>query len=198
MTIAPSSAVSQTQSDTEIERNYTAADLLDLSAATINRLELRKGKIITMSPAGSKHGIFALRLGAQIQFFIDEHDLGVAFAAETGFLLEKEPDTVLAPDAAFINKEHLPQDDLPEGYFPGTPDLVVEVVSLNDRMAEVQNKVQIWLQYGTRLVWIVEPKTATITIYRADGSVTLLQATDTLDGEDVLPGFRYGLANLFS
>lgn len=198
MIIAPSSTIHKAQFDVEKEHLYTAADLLSISADTSHRLELRKGKLTTMSPAGSKHGLLAMRLGAQIQLFSDERRIGITFAAETGFLLEENPDTVLAPDVAFVGKEQLSGDGLPGGYFPGTPELAVEVVSPNDRVSRVQDKVQMWLHYGTKLVWIVEPKTKTVTVYRADGSVTLLQASDILDGENVLPGFRYDLKKLFA
>lgn len=180
------------------ERLYTAEELLRLSADTSHRYELEKGKLTVMSPAGSEHGILALRLGSKIERFIDENDAGFAFAAETGFIVEENPDTVRAPDIAFVRKDRLPDGKLPQGYFPGAPDLAVEVVSPNDSAAYVQDKVQDWLRHGTKLVWVVEPKTQTVTIYRTDGSATVLQASNTLAGEDVLPGFRYDLKILFT
>jgi Uma2 family endonuclease len=87
---------------------------------------------------------------------------------------------------------------LPAGYFPGPPDLAVEVVSPSDRAADVQQKVQAWLQHGAQLVWVVEPKSQTISIYRPDGSATVLQSSATLEGDPVLPGFRYDVRRLFA
>ncbi len=150
-----------------------------------------------MSPAGSIHGTLALRLGAAIQVFAEGNDLGYTFAAETGFLLETSPDTVRAPDASFVRTERLPAGGLPQAYFPGAPDLAVEVVSPNDRASDVQEKVQDWLRHGTLLVWVVEPASQTVIVYRADGSATVLQKGDVVDGEDVLPGFSYSLNRLF-
>ncbi len=151
-----------------------------------------------MSPAGSLHGTLALRIGAYIQIFIDENDLGYAFAAETGFVLETSPDTVRAPDVSFVRTERLPAEGLPKSYFPGAPDLAVEVVSPYDRASEVQEKVQEWLRHGTLLVWVVEPESQTVIVYRSDGSATVLQKGGELDGEDVLPGFSYSLDRLFA
>ena len=151
-----------------------------------------------MSPAGSIHGDLALNLGARIRIYAEDHNLGRSFAAETGFLLEISPDTVRAPDVSFVRTERLPAEGLPKSYFPGAPDLAVEVVSPNDRASDVQEKVQEWLRHGTLLVWVVEPESQTVIVYRSDGSATVLQKGGELDGEDVLPGFSYSLDRLFA
>jgi len=182
----------------EEERLYTAEDLLEISARGENRYELIRGKLITMAPAGSEHGHLALGLGARIRIFVENHELGVAFAAETGFILERNPDLVRAPDVGFVRKERLPEGSLPSTYFPGAPDLAVEVVSPHDAAADVQNKVQDWLTHGTQLVWVVEPKSQTVTVFRADGSARVLKPGDTLEGENVLPGFTFEVAKLFA
>ena len=181
----------------EHEQLMTANDLLEISARDENRYELIKGRLIVMSPAGFEHGSTVSKLNAQVQVFVEENDLGVATAAETGFYLERNPDTVRAPDVGFVSKKKLPDGPLPRSYFEGCPDLAVEVVSPNDRVSDVQDKVQVWLSHGAKLVWVVEPKTQTVTIYRADGSAQVLQSTDTLEGEEVLPGFQYPLEKLF-
>jgi len=103
---------------------------------------------------------------------------------------------VRAPDTGFVRKDRLPAR-LTGKYFPGAPDLAVEVVSPNDRADEVQDKVQDWLSHGTQLVWVVEPRTRTVIVYRPDGTANVLQADGTLDGEDVLPGFRFPLQRLW-
>lgn len=179
------------------EQIVTADELLTLSQQDENRYELIEGVVAMMSPAGSIHGDLALNLGARIRIYAEDHDLGRSFAAETGFLLETSPDTVRAPDASFVRTERLPAEGLPKSYFPGAPDLAVEVVSPNDRASDVQEKVQDWLRHGTLLVWVVEPASETVIVYRADGSATVLQKGDVVDGEDVLPGFSYSLDRLF-
>lgn len=179
------------------DRPYTADELLDISTDSSHRYELRKGELTVMAPAGSEHGRTALRIGARIELFVEEHELGIAFAAETGFKLESDPDTVLAPDVAFVRRERQPAGRLPTSYFPGPPDLAVEVVSPHDTAPEVQDKVQQWLRFGAKLVWVVEPRTRTVTVFRPDGSAAVLQETDTLSGEDVLPGFSLALSQVF-
>jgi Uma2 family endonuclease len=179
------------------DRLYTSEEFLEISKDTSRVYELKKGKLTIMSPAGRNHGKLALRIGARIQVFVDEDDLGEAYAAETGFKLETDPDTVLAPDVSFVNKERLPAGEMTAGFLPGPPDLAVEVVSPGDRASEVQSKVQQWLTHGTKLVWIVEPDSQTVNVYRSDGSAALLDKSATLDGEDVLPGFKMKLSALF-
>jgi len=180
----------------EIEQLVTADELLEISAQDENRYELIQGKVRVMSPAGGEHGVTAANLNARLFIHADDNQLGAVFAAETGFLLETNPDLVRAPDVAYVRSERI-RSRVSSKYFPGAPDLAVEVVSPNDRAEEVQDKVQDWLSHGTQLVWVVEPKTRTVTVYRPDGTANVLQATDTLDGEDVLPGFRFPLSRLW-
>ncbi len=179
------------------DKLYTSEEFLEISRDTSRVYELTKGRLTIMSPAGRNHGKLALRIGARIQVFVDENDLGEAYAAETGFKLETEPDTVLAPDVSFVNKERLPAGEMTAGFLPGPPDLAVEVVSPSERASEVQTKVKAWLTHGTKLVWIVEPTSRTVNVYRADGSAALLDISAMLDGEDVLPGFTMPLESLF-
>lgn len=149
-----------------------------------------------MAPAGDVHGFTTMKLGSRMTVHAEDHDLGAVFAAETGFVLAQDPYTVRAPDVAFVAKDRLSQG-MTGKYFPAAPDLAVEVVSPNDTATQVQDKVQDWLRHGVRLVWVVEPKTRTVTIFRPDGSANVLQSTDTLSGEDVLVGFEFGLGRLF-
>jgi Uma2 family endonuclease len=199
MSSTPSPITTQEQQiSSRHERLYTAIDLRNLSTDAPCRYELKQGRLITTPLAGYEHGNLTMALGAPIHLFADANDLGSTFAAGTGFTLEENPDTVRAPDIAFVRKDRLPNAKLPQGYFPGAPDLAVEVVSPNDSASRVLDKVQDWLRHGTMLVWVVEPQTQTVTIYRADGSATVLQSDDTLTGEEVLPGFRYELKTLFT
>lgn len=150
-----------------------------------------------MSPAGAKHGDIALEIGARIRIHATDHRLGRTFGAETGFLLTRDPDTVRAPDAAFVSQARLPETGVPVGYFPGAPDLAVEVVSPGDTAGEVEEKVQMWLTHGASLVWVIYPATRTVTAYRRDGSANVLLDDDLLDGEAVLPGFTFPIDRLF-
>ena len=151
-----------------------------------------------MSPAGSRHGRVAMRIGSLIEQFARKNKMGVVYAAETGFQLRENPDTVRAADAAYVVQERVPPDGEPEGYWAIAPDLVVEVVSPSDSASEVQNKVTDWLDAGCRLVWVVYPDTATITEYRSLTEVRVLTGEQSLDGGDVLPGFSCAIGEVFS
>lgn len=183
------------------ERVYTAADLWALSHHpdyADMRLELSEGVLKIVSPAGGEHGNLALRIGARLHLFVEEARLGYTTAAETGYILSTRPDgrdTVRAPDVGFVAAERLP-DGLPQGFVPCAPDLAVEIVSPNDTADEIHAKVQDFLQAGTRLLWVVYPRTRTVDVHTPQGAHTLT-LTDTLDGGDVLPGFTLPLRELF-
>jgi len=131
----------------EVTQLVTADELLELSARDENRYELIQGEVRVMPPTGAEHGYFTMSLGAYMYLFASENLLGVVFAAETGFILERNPDTVRAPDTGFVRQDRI-TTSLTGKYFPGAPDLAVEVVSPNDRADEVQDKVQEWLAHG--------------------------------------------------
>ena len=170
----------------------TAEELLGLNIPD-KRTELVRGVLVVREPAGYQHGDVAMRLGAAIFTYVEAHGLGRVFAAETGFTLARNPDTVRAPDVAFISAARLP-DPPPRGFAELAPDLAVEVLSPDDRPGEVLAKVGNWLTAGARLVWVVDPTRVIARVYRADGSESILDATDALGGEDVLPGFEYRLS----
>ena len=117
--------------------------------------------------------------------------------AETGFKIAQDPDTVRAPDAAFIRADRI-GGKLPQGFFPGAPDLAVEVLSPDDRASEVIAKVENWLAAGCRSVWVVDPKTQTVSVYRPDRKAIVLKSTDTLTDADLLPGFAAAVAEIFA
>jgi Uma2 family endonuclease len=170
----------------------TAEDLLRLNIQD-KRSELVRGQLIVREPAGFAHGVVASRIGEQMAAFVRAQGLGIVVAAETGFTLARNPDTVRAPDAGFVRRDRVP-DPLPRGYAPMAPDLVVEVLSPDDRPGEVLAKVADWLRAGTALVWVVDPIRRSARAYRADGTESYLEEHDSLDGEDVLPGFALPLA----
>ena len=177
-------------------RLLTADDLLRLDSEG-KRGELIRGVLCEMSPGGLGHGKYAAKLLIELGVFVGQRRLGTMFTAETGFWLEHDPDTVRAPDAAFVSAERLPLDADDPGYAEVVPDLVAEVRSPNDSRREVRAKALMWLSYGVRLVWVVHPDTRTIDVYRADAEPVTLDADATLDGGDVLPGFTCAVAAVF-
>jgi Uma2 family endonuclease len=173
----------------------TAEELLHRSLPD-KQVELVRGRLIVREPPGYRHGVIAMAVATRIAEFVRLRELGVVVAAETGFKLFSDPDTVRAADAAFISRVRAP-DPPPRGYLALAPDLVVEVLSPTDRAGEVLNKVGDWLSAGSRLVWVIDPIRRRALVYRADGSVSLLAEHDALDGEDVLPGFSCSLTEVW-
>jgi len=174
----------------------TSDELLHLELSN-KRAELVKGMLVVREPAGYLHGEVAAELANQLMNHVKAQDLGRVLAAETGFMLTSDPDTVRAPDIAFIAKEHLP-DPPPAGYAELAPDLVVEVLSPDDRPGEVLAKVGDWLDAGSRLIWVVDPRRQLARVYRADGSETILGEDGALDGEDIVPGFSAPLRSVLA
>ncbi len=150
-----------------------------------------------MSPAGSEHGMIVAEIAGILRDFVKPRALGVVLGAETGFRICSNPDTVLAPDVAFVRSDRV-GGGLPKGYFPGAPDLAVEVLSPNDRAGEMFAKVQDWLNAGCASVWVVDPKTQTVTVYGADRKALMLASADVLTGGELLPGFSSPVAGIFT
>ena len=173
----------------------TAEDLLRLPRGEF-RAELINGELKTMPLPGLSHGRIAMHLGTPLAQFVWDHELGEVFY-EVGFKLTSNPDTVLGPDVSFITKQRFEQGRETEGYWPGPPDLAVEVLSPGDRPGKVKTKLSQWLDFGTRQVWIVDPKFKTVTIYRSLSDVTTFSGQDSLEADDILPGFRISLERIF-
>ena len=162
------------------------------------RAELVQGELIVMAPAGGRHGRIAHRAGLFVGNHVLERGLGEVFAAETGFVLRRDPDTVRAPDVAFVSGERLRTGEAPAGFLEMAPDLSVEVVSPNDSASDVQSKVEDWLAAGTRLVWVVYPDTRSVTAYRSLHEAEVLSEPDTLEASPVLPDFALPVRDLFA
>lgn len=160
------------------------------------RKELVRGRVVREPPAGFEHGGLAAHIAHRLREFVARGDLGMVVGAETGFILFEDPPTVRAPDAAFVTRERLPEDR--SGFAPLAPDLAVEVVSPSNTMPQIHDKVCDFLDAGTRLVWIVEPRRRTVMVYRSRDDIRLLTEDDALDGGDLLPGFRLPVAELFA
>jgi Uma2 family endonuclease len=176
--------------------SMTAQELFELPPDHL-RHELVRGELVTMPPTGDIHGARTGRITLRLGEFIDKHNLGLFFGAETGFLLARNPDTVRAPDFAFLSQARLAQQNLTGKFYPGAPDLAVEVLSPSDTASEVLEKIDAWLAAGTRMVWVVDPEKQTLTVYAPERQPRTLRLADTLQGEDVLPGFQLPLAEIF-
>ena len=178
-------------------RSMTAAQLLDLPDGG-NRYELVRGELVAMAPAGFLHGVIVDRVGRRIGDYVERHSLGVSVAAETGFQIEHDVDTVRAPDYAFISHERLSGRTPAAGYAEVIPDLVVEVISPHDRQPDVVAKTAMWLDAGVRLVWVIDPAGRTVAAHYEQGTVTKYGAADTLIAEPVLPGFTCPVADILA
>jgi Uma2 family endonuclease len=174
------------------------ADELFMMPEEDNCYDLIKGELRKMSPPGAEHGALTARLTGALMQYVEANDLGEVFGAETGFKLASNPDTVLGPDLAFVSNERIPPSGIPVAYWPGAPDLAVEVVSPGNSRREIEEKITEYLAAGVRLVWIISPKRRTVTIHRAHTEPVTLNESDTLDGQDVIPGFQYNIAKIFT
>ena len=161
------------------------------------RYELVRGELVKIAPAGRVHGKRGNRVNYSLSKQVYENNLGEVYLAESGFHLETDPDHVLAPDIAFVSREREVATPDASGFFPGPPDLAVEVVSPSDRLTEAAEKVAEWLAAGTRMVVVVNPRNRTVQSHTPDG-VTELTEADTLDGGDVVPGWRLCVADIFA
>lgn len=175
----------------------TAADLLAISDDG-QRYELIEGKVRAMSPAGNKHGKIAMALGFRLAAFVQEHGLGAVYAAETGFLIRQNPDTVRPPDLAFVTQARIDEVGPVDGYWPGAPDIVAEVVSPNDRFSDTEQKALGWLTAGSKIVWVVDPAQSHVTEYRSATDIRVLGADETLTAPQLLPGWEVTIAELFA
>lgn len=178
-------------------RLMTAEELQELPRDYL-RHELIEGELRTMPFAGHEHGFVGMAFATSLGTYVREERLGQVFAAGTGFFIATGPDTVCAPDISFVTTERLNLITEKEGFFPGSPDLAVEVSEPHERYSEVEEKVKVWLQHGTRMVLVLDPRTETLKVYRSPSDVQILTREDTLEGGDVVPGWTLFLAELFA
>jgi Uma2 family endonuclease len=178
-----------------VEGLMTAEELLKADIPH-KSTELVRGRLIVREPVGTYHGRIQSNLNFRIGAFVHAHRLGAVFGQDTGFKIESDPDTVLAPDLAFVSKERL---DLisPRGFAALAPDLAAEILSPGDRPGEVLAKIGQWLDAGVQIVWVIDPERRSAHVYRSDGSVTTVAADGLLEGESLLPGFSCVLSELF-
>lgn len=161
------------------------------------RSELVNGEFKMMSPAGGRHGRVAMNCGRLLANHVDQHNLGVVYAAETGFILTRDPDTVRAPDMAFVSAARVAMIRDESAFIPFAPDLAIEVISPNDAFSSVEEKAFSWLGAGTRMVLLVDPANETVHVYRAADDITVLHKGDILTASDVVPGWNFTLDKVF-
>jgi Uma2 family endonuclease len=164
-----------------------------------NRYELIRGLLVSEPVPGRSHGRTIARLAHVLESFVRGRSLGVVYAGDSGFVLAREPDTVRGPDVAYVaaDRESIAPSSLASPYFPGAPDLAIEVRSPSDRTNEILGKVSDYLAAGSRLVWVVDPARLEVQVFRSPLKPLTLTGSDILDGEDVLPGFAVRISELF-
>jgi Uma2 family endonuclease len=161
------------------------------------RYELVRGELHVMEPTGIEHGRVASIVGALLFAHVRRTGSGVTLGAETGFVLESDPDTVRAPDAAFISRERYDRVGPTSKYWPGAPDFAVEVLSPGDRPGEVRKKLREWLAGGTVAVLVLDPAKRTATVHHSGCEARVYGLQDTLDLSDAVPDLRPTVAELF-
>lgn len=161
-----------------------------------NRYELIRGRVVCMTPTGFRHGRIVMRLSTAIDAHIRQRAIQAFVVADVGFKLESDPDTVRAPDIAVIGWERLPVPE-PKGFPSGPPDLAVEVLSLDDRARDVQEKVDEYLARGVRLVVVIDPDERAARVFRPSSAPVTLAGDDVLDLDPAVPAFRCTLREIF-
>jgi Uma2 family endonuclease len=161
------------------------------------RRELVRGELREMSPAGSRHGRIGAKILSRLQAHAEARGLGEVYNSDTGFLLSSNPDTVRAPDVGFVSRERADRVGDVEEFWPGAPDLAIEVVSPGDSFTDVDEKVSEYLDAGCRMVVVVNPRRRAATVYRSRSDIVLLAENDVLDGGEVVPGWKLPLGELF-
>ena len=181
------------------EARYSAADLLKLPDG--KRFELVNGELVEKD-MGWESSRIGLRLASFLFMHCDSHQLGWVNGPDAGYQCYEEvypddPDRVRKPDVSFIRLARLAPEDRPEGHCAIVPDLVAEVISPNDTAYEVREKTEEYLRAGVQIVWVIDPHAKQVDVHRADGSVLKLHEDTELSGEDVVPGFRLLVGELF-
>ena len=157
--------------------------------------ELVRGELCMMSPGNAEHGWVNMNIAAPLATFVKQHNLGYVFGAETGFIVERNPDTVLAPDVAFVRRDRIP-GEIPRKFFAGPPDLAVETLSPGDSASKVQRKTEDWLSNGCHEVWLIDPRLKSATICTLGSQGVQVEAVDRLT-TSLLPGFELPVVEVF-
>lgn len=149
-----------------------------------------------MPPTGGEHDYLRSRVDRIFGGYVESNDLGLIFAGDTGVRYENDPDTVMAADISFVSKGRIPEG-VPKGYLTVIPDLLVEIVSPNDRVSDLEVKITAYLEAGVRMVVVLHPATRIIRVHRSTTDIETLTLSDVLHGGDVLPGFNCKVSKMF-
>jgi Uma2 family endonuclease len=179
-----------------VARLYTVQDLEQ--SPPEGEWELIDGELVPMTPSSLESSSLGHRIGRIVGNFVDAHDLGMMTGADGGYVLFPDRETLRVPDVGFIRKDRVPPVAERSRFARLAPDLVVEVLSPSDRMVDALSKVAMYLQAGVRLVWLIDPDSKTITVFRPDAAPRTMGLGDTLDGGDVLPDFGVPVAEIFA
>jgi Uma2 family endonuclease len=160
--------------------------------------ELVQGRIVTMPPPTPRHGQICSKANRLFGAFADEHDLGHVLCNDSGVITERDPDTVRGPDVSFYTYAKVPRGKIPKGYLDVVPDVVVEVLSEDDRWTDVLEKVHEFLAAGVAVVVVLDPQTEGATIFRPDQPPRELGPDDELTIPDLLGDFRVAVGRFFA
>ena len=174
----------------------TAEDLLELHSKGVKG-ELIRGVLAETVSTGVEHGKITAKFTIKVGIFVEPRKLGTIVTSDSGVLVGRNPDVVREPDVAFTSVERMPLDTRIRGYSEVPPDLVIEVASPGDSVRALYDKAHMWLGHGVRLVWVADPDTRTVDVYRQDAPIITMTEDDTLDGDPVLPGFTLPVREVF-
>ena len=178
-----------------LQQTYVTADELYAMPEDGFKYELVRGELVKMPPAGFSHGEFELAVTSHLRRHVRSMRLGRVVSADTGFRLAE--DHVLAPDGAFVLEARIPASGSPEGFFPGAPDLAVEVISPSERERHISQKVDDYLHYGCKMVVLIRPRTRQVEVHTPNQDVQILEIDDVLNGGDAVPGWQLPIADIF-
>ena len=176
----------------------TAEELLKLPMGEGKRYELIEGELQVMTPAGAEHGRVIFTASVLLGVHVRTTSSGVAFGAETGFVLASDPDTVRAPDAAYVTRAHADAVGRTKKFWPKAPDFAIEVISPGDSFNDVESKALSWIAAGTTALLVLDPDAHSATIYRAGGDIRSYADGDDIDLSDAVPGWKVAVADFFA
>ena len=180
---------------TTTRKLMTADELLAMPRGYGKRYELIRGVLVEKMPTGHPHSVVVAIITTILSIFVGPRGYGIVVSGEPGYLLEIGPDTVRAPDVAWIAPGRIPEGA--RGFPNLAPDLVVEVKSPGNSYAEMRRKAEMWLSFGARQVWMADPEHTAVTRYIPGGAPVVLGEDETIDGGDLLPGFTAPVWSLF-
>jgi Uma2 family endonuclease len=181
---------------TEQRTLLTADEFFRLYSGKDGYYELVRGEVIELAPPNWEHGEVALSIGSALRIFVRQRGLGTV-VVESGYRLESQPDTVRGPDVSFVSRDRVPAGGPVRTFFPGVPDLAVEVVSPSDTAAEIEAKVHDYLRTGVRRVWVAYPNTRRVAVHFPDGSARWYSEDEAIEDPDLLLGFSLSLREIF-